>query len=415
MQDLNITISAISLILLLVGAIYAKLQRMPLSEPLVATVAGLLLGPHVLNVLDMNVRGEENQIMLIATRFTIAMALMATALRLPPIFITRHRRNQFIVVVLGMLTMWLHSTILFWLIFSLDFTLAALAGAIITPTDPVIASSIVSGGFARKHLPEKIRNTLSFESGANDGLAFPLVMLPLLLLSPGDHSVSEWLLSSVLWESVGGIVLGALVGYGAGRLVNTAQQRKLMTEKSLLASSIALSFLIIGSFQLIQVNSIIAVFAAGLLFNHCISKNDDLKDEKIQEVLERIFVTPIFFLFGLILPLSLWAQEGWLLLALVGGVLLLRRLPSFLLFGKLLKGYHYPDLLVMGWLGPIGVSSMFYAFHADSQLDNNFLWVATSAVIFGSTLVHGITSSLTAQWYKRRTSASEEKKIREET
>nr|WKN38880.1 cation:proton antiporter [Tunicatimonas sp. TK19036] len=402
MEDLNITISVISFILLVLGSVFARIHQWPLSEPLIAVGAGVLLGPFVLDVLDMDDWGEKPQIMLIATRFTIAMALMSTALRLPPLSLLKHRRNQIITVVGGMLTMWFHSTVIFWLLFSIDFPLAALAGAIITPTDPVIASSIVSGNFAKKHLSEKIRNTLSFESGANDGLAFPLVMLPLLLLMGKEQPWQEWILHSFLWETVGGIGLGMLVGYGAGKMTNAAYQKNLMTEKSLLASSLALSFLIIGSFQLINVNSIIGVFAAGLVFNRFISNKYDLKDEKIQETMERIFVIPIFFLFGLIVPFDLWAEQGWILLVLVVLILVFRRPPSFLVMKPLLKGFDWTDIAVVGWLGPIGVTSMFYVFYTQERLENEFLWTVASAIIFGSTLIHGITASATAKWYKRQ-------------
>lgn len=414
MQDLNITISVISFIILVFGAVFAKIQRLPLSEPLIAMGVGILLGPHVLQVVDLNARGDESQIMVVATRFTIAMALMATALRLPLNFIIRQRKTQTFIVVAGMLAMWLHSTLLFWWIFSIDFSLAALAGAIITPTDPVIASSIVSGGFARKHLSSKVRHTLSFESGANDGLAFPLVMLPLLWLTGEPQFLETWFLHSFLWETLGGIGLGLVVGYGAGRLINAAYQRHYMTDKSLLASSLALAFLVIGSFQLLGVNSIVAVFGAGLMLNHCISKQVDLKDEKIQETMERIFVIPIFFLFGLIIPFHLWGETGWILVALVAGVLVLRRLPFFILFKKLIKGYDYIDMAVLGWLGPIGVTSLFYLFYTRETFEHEFLWTTISAVIFGSTLVHGITASPAARWYKHEHLSVEEKKKEEE-
>ena len=67
-----------------------------------------------------------------------------------------------------------------------------------------------------------------------------------------------------------------------------------------------------------------------------------------------------------------------------------------------MKGYDFVDMTVLGWLGPIGVTSLFYIFYTKEQYDSEFLWATVSAVIFGSTLVHGVTASITARWYKRQ-------------
>lgn len=329
------------------------------------------------------------------------MALMAAALRLPADYFKKHTRNQSILVIGAMLFMWLFSTLLFWMIFRLPFTLSALIGAIITPTDPVIASSIVSGTFARNHLSKKIRYTLSFESGSNDGLAYPLVALPLLFLTQAD-ALEHWFLRSFLWETLGGIIMGLLFGTLAGMLVNRAHKQKWMTEKSLLAASITVAFIIIGGFELIYVNSILAVFVAGIGFNSQIDKKEVLKDEKVQEMMERLFVVPIFFFLGLILPFGQWQSHGWLILLFVTAILLFRRLPAFFILKNILRKYNRTDIIALGWLGPVGVTSIYYAFHVMERFDHEIVWTVVSAVIFGSTIVHGITASITGRWFKRK-------------
>jgi NhaP-type Na+/H+ or K+/H+ antiporter len=407
MHEFNLAVFVVSLAILIMGAIFAKIERWPVSEPLIAMTGGIFCGPFFLDLLNLHEWGKTGDIMLIATRMTIAMALMATALRLPANFFRENPSSQSIIVMGGMMLMWLLSTILFAVLFDIPILIAVLAGAIVTPTDPVVASSIVSGRFARNHFSKKIRLTLSFESGANDGLAFPLVALPLLLITQ-SNPLETWLLKSLLWETVGGIILGYIAGSLAGKLIHTAHDKNWMTEKSLLASSLALAFAIIGGFELLQMNSIIAVFVGGLAFNGHISKKDDLKDEKIQKMMERLFIIPIFFFIGLILPLDHWIREGWILVLLVAAVLLLRRIPAFLLLKILLRRYSKIDILALGWLGPIGVTSVFYVFHAQEKMQNDFLWTACSAVIFGSTFVHGITSPYIGRWYKKHRNAATE-------
>jgi NhaP-type Na+/H+ or K+/H+ antiporter len=403
-QDLYLTFCIVSFLIFLLGAIFVRIQEWPISESLIAMVAGIICGPFLLSLINMQDWGEPPKIMRITSELTIAMALMATGLRLPANYFLKHKKSQSIIVIGNMLLMWTLSTSIFWLTFPEDILIAALAGAIITPTDPVVASSITSGKFAKKHLSKKIRNTLSFESGSNDGMAFPIVMLPLIFIIAKPHPWEEWLLKSFLWETIGGIFFGLIVGVLAGRIVKAAADKNhLMTEKSLLASSLALAFFIIGAFSLIKVNAIIAVFIAGLAFNGNISKNDELKDEKIQEMMERLFVIPVFFFFGLVIPFERWLNEGWALVLLVVGILLLRRLPALFMLKTFLKGYTKTDFIVLGWFGPIGVTSIFYVFHAHEKFQYEFLWTATSAVIFGSTVVHGMTSSLVSQWFRRKT------------
>ncbi len=84
-------------------------------------------------------------------------------------------------------------------------------GAIVTPTDPVVASSIVAGGVAERNLPARLRHAISSESGFNDGLALPFVVLPVLVLTePPGEVLGHWLTHTVLLEIVGGAVVAAL-------------------------------------------------------------------------------------------------------------------------------------------------------------------------------------------------------------
>lgn len=400
MEIVNLTIFIISFLVFIFGAFIGYIDKWPLSEPLLAMIAGITCGPFVLDLLNLNEWGDTHSIMLVATRLTIAMALMATALRLPANYFRKYFRSQSILVMGAMLLMWGFSTGLFWLIFQLPFIVSALIGAIITPTDPVVASSIVSGKFAQTHFSEKIRNSLSFESGTNDGLAFPLVALPILILSQ-TNALQHWILISVLWETLAGIAIGYITGIVAGKLVNKAHKHHWMTEKSLLAASLTLAFVIISGFELIQVNSILAVFVGGVGFNTQIDQKEELEDEKVQEMLERLFVVPIFFFLGLILPFDLWQDQGWLLVLFVTAILLFRRIPGLFILKKYLRRYNTADVFVLGWLGPIGVSSLFYAFHAMEKIEYEMLWIIVSAVVFGSTVVHGITASLVGKWFKK--------------
>ena len=152
-------------------------------------------------------------------------------------------------------------------------------------------------------------------------------------------------------------------------------------------------------FEIIQANSIVSVFAAGVLFNSVVSENEDIREESVQEVFERLLVVPIFFLFGLIAPYSEWLNIGWILVLFAIVILLFRRLPVLLLLKPVLKGYKLKDILLMGWFGPIGVAAIFYSMHIDKKHYYPELWPIVSFIIFASTVVFGFTRYYISKWY----------------
>ena len=132
--------------------------------------------------------------------------------------------------------------------------------AIITPTDPAVASSIVAGGVAERNLPAPLRHAISAESGFNDGLALPFVVLPVLVLTePSGEVLGHWLTHTVLLEIVGGAVVAALVGYAAGKTLRWAERKDTMERTSLLT--------VLGVTELLHLNGVLAAFVAGIVFN----------------------------------------------------------------------------------------------------------------------------------------------------
>ena len=397
MQDLHLTVTIISFLTVISGLLLKKIEAVYLNEPFLAMAAGILFGPLALNVLDVNNWGEQSEIMIVVCRFTIGMALMATALRLPPYFILKNKQTQSIILLLLLPLMCIVSALIFYLLMDIPFLLALLIGAVVTPTDPVAAVSIVSGDIGKKTLPENIRKHLSFEAGANDGLAFPLVLLPLVLLQ--DQSLfTHWFLKGILWETIAGIIFGLGFGYLAGKMLHKANNSNALEQKTLLAFSIGVAFAIMGLFELLQLNSIVGVFAAGVVLNSQISKNENFQEERVQESMQRLFTLPVYFFLGLILPFQQWFHIGWMAVVIALLVILLRRIPAVFLVTLFTKDLNeFKEKLIFGWIGPVGVAAIFYAFYTATILNNMIIWEIASLIIFSSTILHGLLSLLFAQ------------------
>ena len=251
MTHLFTIVAIISFTIIDSGLVLKKIEGAPLSEPLVAMLIGILVGPELLDLWHVKDLEVKFKVMELITAFTISMSLMATGLRLPPKYYKNSKNTQIPLILIGMFLMSLFSGLLIFLVFDLPFLLSLLIGAILSPTDPVIASTIVSGPIAEKYLPDRIRHTISGESGANDGIGFPFVLLPLLLITKPDSALSDWFLRVVLWENVLAIIVAFVIGFGLGRGMELAKKSGRITAKAFLGLSVSLAFFIFTFFQFI--------------------------------------------------------------------------------------------------------------------------------------------------------------------
>ena len=403
MEQLNIALAVTGTVVVLIGLLSNPIKKSLLQEPTIATCVGIAVGPYSLGWLDMAEWGEENAILEQAARITLAIGLMGVALRLKKKSVRTLLRPVGWLLTLGMIGMWLASSALAGWLLGLPLWAALLLGAVVTPTDPVVASSIVTGKFAKAHIPLRLRDTISFEAGANDGLAYLFVMLGILMLEhPPGEALSRWMIESVLVGVLGAAVIGCVVGYGAAKLLTFAERRKIVENASLLGYTVAFSLFTLGAAKLLGADALISVFLAGLIFNLSIDEREEQEEQNIQEAVAKLFTLPMFVLFGIALPLGEWVRLGWPLLGLAALIILLRRPPVVaLLFPALRPWLDLRDQAYLGWFGPIGIAAVYYAALARGHVDDPLIWHAASALIFTSILVHGVTAAPLTRLYGR--------------
>lgn len=408
MTQLNLALAIMGTVAVVAALLSAALKRNPISDASVAMLAGIAVGPFGLGWLDLARWGEPLVIIEQASRLTVAIGLMGVALRLRREAIKTLLRPIVLLLTLGMLGMWLVSSLLAGWLLGLSLWAALLLGAVITPTDPVVSSSIVTGQFANRNLPLRVRDTLSAESGSNDGLAYGFVMLPMLMLGHApDQALHRWLIESVLIGIVGAAAVGAGIGFAAAKLLRFSERHNLVASTSLLGYSVAFSLLTLGLAKLAHTDGILAVFVAGLTFNLLSDKREEHEEENIQEAVAKLFTLPMFVIFGVALPMDHWVELGWPLVWLAVLALLLRRPPIVLLLRRLWRPFlNRHDTAFLGWFGPVGIAAIYYAALAHSHLHDPQYWYAASAVIFASILLHGVTAAPFTRLYARRPSAT---------
>ncbi|MGY1838675.1 MULTISPECIES: cation:proton antiporter domain-containing protein [unclassified Modestobacter] len=397
MEDLHLGYALVGGLAVVLAAVSGKMRDLPVSEPLLALVLGVVVGPQVLGLVEV---AEPMRTPLVheMARVLLAVSLIGVGLRFP----VRRLRPVFtptaVLVTVGMAGMATLSAGLAWLVLGIPVALAALIGACITPTDPVLASSVVTGKPAEEHLPARTRQLLSEESGTNDGLALPLVLLGIALVL-GD-SLGHAALDGV-YQVVVGVAVGIVAGLVAGRAISFAQSRAEIDEGPSLVFTLVLAVAVLGIARIANADGVLAVFVAGLAYNFAVSQDDVGPQNTIDEGINRYLVLPLFLLLGILLPWSGWADLGWAAVLFPVGVLLLRRLPVLLALARPL-GLRLRDAVFLGWFGPIGVSALFYlSFSEEEGVTDPRLWAAGTLVVAVSTVAHGVSSAPGRRLYRR--------------
>jgi NhaP-type Na+/H+ or K+/H+ antiporter len=391
----NVVVTALGALVLVLGLVSKRLKHSPIPPTLAALLVGVALGPAALGWIDLSAMGNQELILEKAARLTLGIGLISVALRIPTDYTRRHWREMLVLVGAGMVLMWAVSAALVWSVLGLPLGLAALIGAVVTPTDPIAATPIVTGDLAKRHLPDRLRNAISFESGVNDGLAYLFVFLPfLLIMHPPGEAWTRWLFETLLWQVGAATAAGLTLGWAAGRTLQAAEKGDLIGENWRLVYTAALALVAIGAGRLIHSDEVLMVFAAGLMFRRCVDADDRQEEEHGQEAVNRFFSIPIFALVGLAIPWHGWADLGWRGVLLAALILLLRRPPVLLLLARWLPSIQSRrETLFVGWFGPVAVAAVYYATLMTHRLGEPVVWHVVSLVICASVVAHGVTSA----------------------
>ena len=403
MHELDVALAVIFATVLLLGLVSDAVERSWLSSPILALGIGVLVGPAALDWLDPARWGSEPVILEQAARLTLAVSLMGVALRVRREDLRALARPVGWLLGLGMAVMWVVSAGLAHVTLGLGALAALLVGAVVTPTDPVVSSAIVTGRFARENLSGRLRDTLSLEAGANDGLAYPFVLLPiLLLLHPTGEALSLFAGRTLLAGVLLAVGAGVLVGWTAAHALRVAERRGWIGEHSLLTTTLALSLATLGTAGLVHADALLSVFVAGLVFNACADRKEEHEDENVQEAIAKLFTRPIFVLLGLALPWAAWGERPLAFAAFALSILALRRPLALLALWPALKGdVRGADLLFLGWFGPIGVAALYYSTLAWHETGDATAFHAASAAIVASVVLHGLSAAPLTRWHAR--------------
>jgi NhaP-type Na+/H+ or K+/H+ antiporter len=280
----------------------------------------------------------------------------------------------------------------------LSVAAAIVLAAALAPTDPVLAGDLGVGPPGEENEREP-NFAITAEAGLNDGLAFPFVILGLLVAAHADRGwVAEWVLADLLWAVVVGVGLGAAIGYGLAAAAVWLRRHDLLAPDYDGWLAIPAVLLIYGATEVANGYGFLAAFAGGLAFRRYERDNElNARVHEGAEVAEKFAELSIVLLIGSMVTISGLAQPGWSGWLLVPLLLLVVR-PLAVLASLVGSGLPRGERLFLGWFGVRGIGSLYYVAFAVSagtlgaENDVEVVWTAIACVLC-SIALHGITGT----------------------
>ncbi|KAG0798114.1 hypothetical protein G6F22_004541 [Rhizopus arrhizus] len=390
-------------------------ERCFLSEAFVALIVGIIAGPLVSNGFSPLSWDDHDEITKELTRCILAIQVMAVGIELPKHYMKKEWLTMFMLLVPIMIFMWLVSGLfIWWLVPPINYLHALVIAACVCPTDPILANSVVKGRFAEKHVPAHIRNALSAESGANDGMGFPFLFLALFLISEENvgTAIGKWIYMTCLFQIALSCVIGLVVGYIARIILQWSEKNHLIDKPSFLCFAIALALFLMSMTGFSGSDDLLACFVAGNAFSWDDWFRQETEEAHFQEVIDMMLNLAVFVYIGAIIP---WSDFGnaalglapWRLVVIAILILVFRRLPILIILKPVMPAMKtYREAIFSGWFGPMGVGAVFLSMVAKEELieiyhDSETKPVAIDLVspvvlfiVLSSTLVHGTTIPL---------------------
>ncbi|KAF1826917.1 uncharacterized protein K489DRAFT_414471 [Dissoconium aciculare CBS 342.82] len=356
-------------------------ERLYIGEATVATICGIIFGPHAANLIDPGTWGNTDQITLEFARIVLVVQCFAVGVELPKAYMEKHWKSVVLLLVPVMTFGWLITSLFIWGLFhnNLSWLNSLAIAACVTATDPVLASSVVGKGKFAKRVPKHLRDLLSAESGCNDGMAFPFIYLAIYIIQyqPDTNEVAlHWFCFTVLYECIFGAIYGVAIGYIARRLIRYAHERELIDRESFLVFYFVLALFCAGSGSMLGLDDLLVGFAAGVGFSNDGWFTEKTEESHVSNVIDLLINLTFFVYFGTIIP---WEQfnnghygmDVWKLVVLGILVILFRRIPIMILLKPVIPDIKtWREALFAGHFGPIGVGAIFVAILARAELEH---------------------------------------------
>lgn len=387
------------------GLLARKIDQADITAPMVFTLAGIVSGPLMLGWVDTQLSNPG--IMLVA-ELTLAIVLFSDASRIRRRHLIQFERFPIRLLAIGLpLTILCGAVIAHWLL-GVSWLFAFILATILTPTDAALAQSVMD----KKEIDRNLRRSINVESGLNDGIALPLLLMLLALMTlAGDEQLdgfywAEFISLQLILGTLSGIVIGRLGSY----LINHAHNSRWISPMYQRLSSISLAIIAFSLAEILHGNGFIAVFLAGL-FMQSRHKVVIARIKEFGEAEGQLLTLAVFFIFGAVfIPVAWRAITIESVIYALLSLTLIRMLPVWIsLTGTKLE---LKSKAFLAWFGPRGIASILYLLllleHttlADAELKKDaalqLLYSTATLTIFISIFLHGASTSFWNRLFRK--------------
>lgn len=395
-------------------------ERLYIGEATVATLCGIIFGPHAANLINPESWGNVDIVTIEFSRLVLVVQCFAIGVELPKFYMEKHWRSVVLLLIPVMTFGWLITSLfIWWMVPPLNWLESLVVAACVTATDPVLASSVVGKGKFAKRVPKHLRDLLSAESGCNDGMAFPFVYLSIYLIQDkldAKDVTFHWIVYTILYECIFGAVYGFLIGYFARHGIKFAEKRDLIDRESFLVFYFVLALFCAGSGSILGVDDLLVGFACGVGFSNDGWFTNKTEESHVSNVIDLLLNLAYFVFFGTIIP---WEQynnselglTAWKLVVIAVFVIFFRRIPIMMALKPVIPDIKtWREALFAGHFGPIGVGAIFVAMLARGELEHDdpvpmgevptdptlphytlftLVWPIVTFMVISSIIVHG--------------------------
>jgi sodium/hydrogen antiporter len=372
-------------VLLMLGAFIAGLARRTfLSLTALFVVAGFVLGRGGLKVLEFDPGSGFVEILAVVA---LILILFRDGLEVEAEMLREAWRPPLRKLVLAMPLTCVLVALVTKALTDLTWTESFLLGALLSPTDPVLSSSVVTN----PRVPRMVRHSLNLESGLNDGLALPAVLAFAYALDPAKSDFVWW--RFVLQDLTLGFTVGIAVGFATSLLLIGKSLTWEITPHNKAMYAIGVAFGTYALAHAVNGNGLIAVFVCAITLG---IRRPDIRESfesRSEDVIE-IVKLGIFVVFGSLLTLHGLFQDGWAAVGIVVFTLVIAR-PVTVLVALLGTRTDLATRLFMGWFGPKGVATMTFSLLvlALGLTDGREIFNIAALAVFVSIIAHGLTDT----------------------
>ena len=394
----------IALCIVAYGAFSSRLSGSVVSAPMVFTLAGLLVGGAGLGVVTIDI---DNHVLEGFGELTLGLLLFADAASTNSRKLAQNTRipRRLLLVSLP-LTILVGAVFAMWLFPDLAWQEAALIAAILAPTDAALGLAVVTS----EHVPERIRQAILVESGLNDGLALPAVLLfaalAFSMMELENQGLGYWVRFAAQQIIVGALVGGA-IGAVLGKFIHYADGKHWISHSFRNLTCIGVAVLTLFGAHIAGGNGFIAAFVGGLVFGSFCSQRAGSLTNFVEEE-GQLFSLIIFFFFGaVLLPAAFPYVTTLCFIYALLSLTVIRMAPTAAsVFGLNLK---WPTIGFIGWFGPRGLASILFLLIAVEHEEMGRLTDIERIVyitVFLSILLHGATAGPFSRLYGRSAAAA---------